>query len=98
MTTQFHHINLCAKDPSDLENFYKDVLELSESHAYTGNQKQIKNQGYGGRVAFLTDGQSEMHLSTLDLNVAFAPSSRSTLLSAAISLSGRMTSKALSAV
>ena len=71
MTTQFHHINLCAKDPSDLENFYKDVLELSESHAYTGNQKQIKNQGYGGRVAFLTDGQSEMHLSTLDLNVAF---------------------------
>ena len=71
MTTQFHHINLCAKDPSDLENFYKDVLELSESHAYTGNQKQIKNQGYGGRVAFLTDGHSEMHLSTLDLNVAF---------------------------
>jgi glyoxylase I family protein len=59
MTTQFHHINLCAKDPSDLENFYKDVLELSESNAYTGNQKQIKNQGYGGRVAFL------------DLNVAF---------------------------
>ena len=56
MTTQFHHINLCAKDPSDLENFYKDVLELSESNAYTGNQKQIKNQGYGGRVAFLTDG------------------------------------------
>ena len=52
MTTQFHHINLCAKDPSDLENFYKDVLELSESNAYTGNQKQIKNRGYGGRVAF----------------------------------------------
>ena len=71
MTTRFHHINLCAKDPSDLENFYKDVLELSESNAYSGNQKQIENQGYGGRVAFLTDGASEMHLSTLDLNVAF---------------------------
>src|SRR6516164_71175 len=71
MTTQFHHINLCAKDPTDLENFYKDVLELAESNAYTGNQKQITNQGYGGRVAFLTDGKSEMHLSTLDLNVAF---------------------------
>jgi glyoxylase I family protein len=71
MTTRFHHINLCAKDPSDLESFYKDVLELAESDAYSGNQKQIKNQGYGGRVAFLTDGTSEMHLSTLDLNVAF---------------------------
>jgi glyoxylase I family protein len=71
MTTRFHHINLCAKDPSELETFYKDVLELSESNAYSGNQKQIKNQGYGGRVAFLTDGTSEMHLSTLDLNVAF---------------------------
>ena len=66
MTTRFHHINLCAKDPSDL-----DVLELAESNAYTGNQKQIKNQGYGGRIAFLTDGTSEMHLSTLDLTVAF---------------------------
>jgi glyoxylase I family protein len=71
MTTRFHHINLCAKDPSELETFYKDVLELSESNAYSGDQKQIKNQGYGGRVAFLTDGTSEMHLSTLDLNVAF---------------------------
>ena len=71
MTTRFHHINLCAKDPSDLESFYKEVLELAESNAYSGNQKQIKNQGYGGRVAFLTDGTSEMHLSTLDLNVAF---------------------------
>src|ERR1700730_4579383 len=71
MTTRFHHINLCAKDPSELESFYKDVLELAVSNAYSGNQKQIKNQGYGGRVAFLTDGTSEMHLSTLDLNVAF---------------------------
>ncbi|WP_291862489.1 VOC family protein [Bradyrhizobium sp.] len=71
MTTRFHHINLCAKDPSELESFYKDVLELAESNAYSGSQKQIKNQGYGGRVAFLTDGTSEMHLSTLDLNVAF---------------------------
>lgn len=72
MTTRFHHINLCAKDPSELESFYKDVLELAENNAaYTGNQKQIKNQGYGGRVAFLTDGTSEMHLSTIDLNVAF---------------------------
>jgi glyoxylase I family protein len=71
MATRFHHLNLCAKDPSDLENFYKDVLELTETDAYSGSQKQIKNQGYGGRVAFLTDGTSEMHLSTVDLNVAF---------------------------
>jgi catechol 2,3-dioxygenase-like lactoylglutathione lyase family enzyme len=71
MATRFHHLNLCAKDPADLEHFYKDVLELTETDAYSGTQKQIKNQGYGGRVAFLTDGTSEMHLSTIDLNVGF---------------------------
>jgi glyoxylase I family protein len=70
MTTRFHHINLTSKNTPELENFYKDVLELSGTDAYSGG-KQIKNQGYGGHVAFLTDGTSEMHLSTLDLNVAF---------------------------
>ncbi len=70
MTTRFHHINLGSKDPSDLDNFYRDVFELSETDAYSGD-KQIKNQGYGGRVAFLTDGTTEMHLATIDLNVAF---------------------------
>ncbi|MGD0107148.1 MAG: VOC family protein [Rhodopila sp.] len=66
MTTRFHHINLCSKDPTDLENFYKNVLELAET-----SYDQITDKGYGGRVGFLTDGTSEMHLSTLDLNVAF---------------------------
>ena len=70
MTTRFHHINLTSKNSPELESFYKDVLELSGTDAYSGG-KQIKNQGYGGHVAFLTDGTSEMHLSTLDLNVAF---------------------------
>src|SRR4051812_40576695 len=71
MTTKFHHINFTSKNPAELEDFYKNVLEQDESHAYSGHQAQIKDQGYGGNVAFLTDGTTEMHLSTLDLNVAF---------------------------
>ena len=52
MTTQFHHINLCAKDPSDLENCtYKDVLNFPRRATPTPAIKnRIKNQGYGGRV------------------------------------------------
>ena len=66
MTTRWHHINLCSKNPAELDDFYKNVLELAET-----SYDQITNQGYAGRVAFLTDGTSEMHLSTFDLNVAF---------------------------
>lgn len=71
MATHFHHVNFTSKNPAELEDFYKTVLEQQESHAYTGHQQQITNQGYGGHVGFLTDGHTEMHLSTLDLNVAF---------------------------
>jgi len=73
MATKFHHVNFATKQLPELESFYLDVLELQESHAYTASSSsaQIKNQGYGGRVAFVTDGDVEMHLSTKDLNVAF---------------------------
>jgi catechol 2,3-dioxygenase-like lactoylglutathione lyase family enzyme len=66
MATRLHHINFCSKNPLELDSFYKDVLELGET-----SYDQIKDQGYAGRVAFLTDGTCEMHLSTLDLNVSF---------------------------
>jgi len=73
MATRFHHVNFASKQLPELENFYKEVLQLDESDAYssTSSSAQITNQGYGGRVAFLTDGAIEMHLSTKDLGVAF---------------------------
>ncbi|MFL1461624.1 VOC family protein [Roseococcus sp. DSY-14] len=73
MATRFHHVNFATKQLPELEEFYREVLQLDESHAYASNaaNAQITNQGYGGRVAFLTDGAVEMHLSTKDLNVAF---------------------------
>ena len=73
MTTRFHHVNFASKQLPELEGFYKEVLQLEESDAYasTSGSAQITNQGYGGRVAFLTDGAVEMHLSTKDLGVAF---------------------------
>ena len=73
MATRFHHINFATKHLPELEGSYKDVLQLDESHAYGASSanEQIKDQGYGGHVAFLTDGDIEMHLSTKDLGVAF---------------------------
>ncbi|TCQ97314.1 VOC family protein [Neorhizobium sp. JUb45] len=74
MATRFHHVNFTAKDVSDLSAFYQDVLELEQTF-YGGHGEdssdQIKDRGYGGDVTFLTDGSTEMHLATLDLNVAF---------------------------
>jgi catechol 2,3-dioxygenase-like lactoylglutathione lyase family enzyme len=72
MATHFHHVNLTAKDVTDLEDFYKDVMELQQTY-YGGHDAsdQIKDRGYGGHVTFLTDGTTEMHLATRDLNVAF---------------------------
>lgn len=74
MSTRFHHVNFTAKDVSDLSSFYQEVLELDQTF-YGGHGSespgQIKDRGYGGDVTFLTDGDTEMHLATLDLDVAF---------------------------
>ncbi|MGQ3281999.1 VOC family protein [Bosea sp. (in: a-proteobacteria)] len=74
MATRFHHVNFASKQLPELESFYKEVLQLDETDAYSNVDSasaQIKDKGYGGRVAFLTDGAIEMHLSTKDLGVAF---------------------------
>jgi catechol 2,3-dioxygenase-like lactoylglutathione lyase family enzyme len=73
MATRFHHVNFASKQLPELEAFYREVLQLDETDAYsnTSANAQVTDKGYGGRVAFLTDGAVEMHLSTKDLNVAF---------------------------
>ncbi|WP_136685732.1 VOC family protein [Falsirhodobacter xinxiangensis] len=73
MATKFHHINLCSTDIPGLAQFYQNVLELDETFygSQGSDRKQITNQGYGGHVTFLTDGNTEMHLATRDLTVAF---------------------------
>ena len=73
MATRFHHINFASKTVPELESFYREVLQLENTDVYSGTSSnaQITDQGYAGRVAFLTDGDIEMHLSTKDLNVAF---------------------------
>ena len=69
MSTKFHHINICAKDVSELEGFYREVFELTPIGGRSENM--VKDQGYAGHVAFLTDGTTEMHLATQDLDVGF---------------------------
>lgn len=74
MATKFHHVNFASKQVPELEAFYKDVLQLEGTDVYSradSASAQIKDKGYGGNVAFLTDGAVEMHLSTKDLGVAF---------------------------
>jgi len=71
MATRIHHINFASKTPEVLTSFYKDVLEMNNTDAYKSHHTQITDRGYGSRVDFITDGVTEMHLSTKDMNVGF---------------------------
>jgi glyoxylase I family protein len=68
MITRFHHINICSGNVPALEDFYRKLFDLRDANRANA---QIRTQGYGGDVAFLTDGYTEVHLATRDLAVAF---------------------------
>ena len=69
MATRYHHTNIATTDVAKLESFYKEVFDLREIPGRA--QNQIMTQGYGGHVAFLSDGTTEMHLATRDLDLSF---------------------------
>lgn len=70
MKLTLHHINLATENVDRLDSFYRDVLGLaSESQ---GLPVLEKKKGYAGDVAFVTDGQIQMHLAQRDIHAGFA--------------------------
>ena len=68
MATRFHHVNICSTNVNEIDRFYKEVFDLKD----TGHDRQlVTNQGYSVPVLFLTDGRTEVHIATRDLNVSF---------------------------
>ena len=69
MQLKLHHVNLCSKDVPAMDEFYRSILGL-EPEPSLGDAR-LTAQGYSGDVAFLTDGQTQVHLAEKDLGVGF---------------------------
>ena len=69
MKIKLHHLNLCSKDVPGMEEFYRSVLDLAPEPSLNGARDT--SQGYAAPVAFVTDGQTQMHLATRDIELGF---------------------------
>jgi glyoxylase I family protein len=69
MKIKLHHINFCTTDVPAMDEFYRSVLDLDRET--TVGQGRVTGQGYPGKVAFVTDGTTQLHLAERDLGVSF---------------------------
>lgn len=69
MKLKLHHVNLTTTNVPAMDEFYKSVLDMGPGDS--GNVTRNTSQGYAGKVAFVSDGQSELHLAERDLGIGF---------------------------
>jgi catechol 2,3-dioxygenase-like lactoylglutathione lyase family enzyme len=69
MKLKLHHLNLCTSNVAAMDEFYTKVLDMQSEPSR--NATRDTSQGYSGKVAFVTDGQSEVHLAERDLRIGF---------------------------
>lgn len=69
MKLKLHHINFCTNNVSAMDKFYQDVLEMDPEPQM--GQGRITGQGYPGDVAFVTDGDMQVHIAEKDLECGF---------------------------
>ncbi|MEZ5856721.1 MAG: VOC family protein [Hyphomicrobiaceae bacterium] len=77
MKLKVHHVNLTTNNVSAMDAFYREVLDMQSEAGR--NETRDTSQGYAGKVAFVTDGQSEFHLAERDLQIGFKTGRRSIL-------------------
>ncbi|MFM2422671.1 MAG: hypothetical protein RL291_1201 [Pseudomonadota bacterium] len=69
MKLTLHHVNFATTKVDELDRFYRDVLDMkSESQMGAG---RIANKGYPGKVAFVSDGDMQIHIAERDLGIGF---------------------------
>lgn len=69
MKLKLHHVNLCTTKVPEMDEFYRNVLGMENEP--TRNGIRVTQQGYSGAVAFVTDGNLEVHLAEKDFEVGF---------------------------
>jgi catechol 2,3-dioxygenase-like lactoylglutathione lyase family enzyme len=72
MKLKLHHLNLCTTNVAAMDAFYRDVMDMAPQGAR--NEVRDTSQGYSGKVAFVTDGDWEVHLAERDLAIGFKTS------------------------
>tara|TARA_S200000501_G_scaffold102663_1_gene96179 strand:- start:218 stop:631 length:414 start_codon:yes stop_codon:yes gene_type:complete len=71
MKLEFHHINFVSKDVDELNNFYKNILQMDSISENDFPRTVATNKtGYNGKIKFVTEGKIQMHLAEKDLNAA----------------------------
>ncbi len=69
MKLKLHHVNFATRDVRALDAFYRDVLDMQAMPGM--NKNRVKDQGYPGDVAFVTDGAMQMHIAEKDMAIGF---------------------------
>jgi glyoxylase I family protein len=69
MKIKLHHVNLCSTDVPAMDEFYRTVLDLKTEPGL--NESRTPSGGYPGKVSFVTDGTTQLHLAEKDLGVSF---------------------------
>lgn len=69
MRIKLHHVNLCTRDVAGMDAFYRSALGLQPEPTLA--DQRVMGQGYAGKVAFVTDGDVQMHIAEQDLGVGF---------------------------
>ena len=69
MKLKLHHVNLCSTNVPAMDEFYRTVLDLKPEPGL--NENRTPGGGYPGKVAFVSDGTTQLHLAEKDLGVNF---------------------------
>ncbi len=69
MKLKLHHLNFCTTNVSAMDKFYQDVLDMAPEPDMGAGR--IKEEGYPGDVAFVTDGDMQVHIAEKDLECGF---------------------------
>jgi catechol 2,3-dioxygenase-like lactoylglutathione lyase family enzyme len=68
MKLKLHHVNLCSSNVGAMDAFYREVLDMEPEPSLPARRI---GDGYPGKVAFLSDGATQLHLAEKDLGVSF---------------------------
>ncbi len=69
MKLKLHHLNFATKNVPAMDTFYRDVLDMQTIPGM--GRTRIKDQGYPGDVAFISDGAMQLHIAEKDMNIGF---------------------------
>ncbi len=69
MKLKLHHINLSTENVARMDAFYRDVMGLDVPDRDLPTLE--KKQGYAGDVAFVSDGDIQVHLAQKDVQAGF---------------------------